>query len=398
MFSHVEPYAGDPILGLMDKHKQDPRADKVNLGVGVYFDNDGKLPVLNCVQKAEAQIANPPKPRPYLPMDGLPGYRAACQNLLFGKDAQVLKDQRVATTATIGGSGALKVGADFIHAWFPQAKCYVSDPTWANHIGIFEGSGFAVGKYPYYDAATNGIKFDELIAFLNTLQAHDVVLLHPCCHNPTGVDLTQAQWDKVLEVVKAKNLLAFMDIAYQGFGEDMDADVYAIRKAVDMGLMFFVSNSFSKNLSLYGERVGGLSVVCKDEAEAKAVQGQLQFNIRRIYSSPPSHGGHVVDIVMNDEALFNEWVQEVYVMRDRIKEMRQKLRDSLEAKLPGRSFEYITKQNGMFSYTGLTPEQVARIIKDFGIYMVANGRISVAGLNASNIDYVANAMAEVLKD
>lgn len=398
MFSHVEPYAGDPILGLMDKHKQDPRADKVNLGVGVYFDNDGKLPVLNCVQKAEAQIANPPKPRPYLPMDGLPGYRAACQNLLFGKDAQVLKDKRVATTATIGGSGALKVGADFIHAWFPKAKCYVSDPTWANHIGIFEGSGLAVGKYPYYDAATNGIKFDELIAFLNTLQAHDVVLLHPCCHNPTGVDLTQAQWDKVLEVVKAKNLLAFMDIAYQGFGEDMDADVYAIRKAVDMGLLFFVSNSFSKNLSLYGERVGGLSVVCKDEAQAKAVQGQLQFNIRRIYSSPPSHGGHVVDIVMNDEALFNEWVQEVYVMRDRIKDMRQKLRDSLEAKLPGRSFEYITKQNGMFSYTGLTPEQVARIIKDFGIYMVANGRISVAGLNASNIDYVANAMAEVLKD
>jgi len=398
MFSHVEPYAGDPILGLMDKHKQDPRADKVNLGVGVYFDNDGKLPVLNCVQKAEAQIANPPKPRPYLPMDGLPGYRAACQNLLFGKDAQVLKDKRVATTATIGGSGALKVGADFIHAWFPKAKCYVSDPTWANHIGIFEGSGLAVGKYPYYDAATNGIKFDELIAFLNTLQAHDVVLLHPCCHNPTGVDLTQAQWDQVLEVVKAKNLLAFMDIAYQGFGEDMDADVYAIRKAVDMGLLFFVSNSFSKNLSLYGERVGGLSVVCKDEAQAKAVQGQLQFNIRRIYSSPPSHGGHVVDIVMNDDALFNEWVQEVYVMRDRIKDMRQKLRDSLEAKLPGRSFEYITKQNGMFSYTGLTPEQVARIIKDFGIYMVANGRISVAGLNASNIDYVANAMAEVLKD
>lgn len=398
MFSHVEHYAGDPILGLMDKHKQDPRAEKVNLGVGVYFDDDGKLPVLSCVQKAEAQIANPPKPRPYLPMDGLPGYRVACQHLLFGKDAQVLKDKRVATTATIGGSGALKVGADFIHAWFPKAKCYVSDPTWANHVGIFEGSGFTVGKYPYYDAATNGIKFDEMIAFLNTLQAHDVVLLHPCCHNPTGVDLTQAQWDQVIDVIKAKNLLAFMDIAYQGFGEDMDADVYAIRKAVDMGLMFFVSNSFSKNLSLYGERVGGLSVVCHNEAQAKAVQGQLQFTIRRIYSSPPSHGGHVVDIVMNDDALFNEWVQEVYVMRDRIKAMRQKLRDSLEAKLPGRSFEYITKQNGMFSYTGLNPEQVARIIKDYGIYMVANGRISVAGLNSSNIDYVANAMADVLKD
>lgn len=397
MFSHVEPYAGDPILGLMDKHKEDLRTDKVNLGVGVYFDDNGKLPVLNCVQKAETQIANPSKPRPYLPMDGLPGYRAACQRLLFGKDAKVLAEKRVATTATIGGSGALKVGADFIHAWFPQAKCYVSDPTWGNHIGIFEGSGFEVKKYPYYDPATNGVKFDEMLACLNGLNKNDVVLLHPCCHNPTGIDLTQEQWDKVLDVIKAKELIAFMDIAYQGFGEDMDADAYAIRKAADLGLMFFVSNSFSKNLSLYGERVGGLSVVCKDEAQAKAVQGQLQFTIRRIYSSPPSHGGHVVDIVMNDEALYNEWVQEVYVMRDRIKAMRQKLRETLEAKIPGRSFEYITRQNGMFSYTGLNADQVGNIIKDHGVYMVSNGRISVAGLNSSNIDYVANAMAEVLK-
>lgn len=398
MFSHVEHYAGDPILGLMDKYKEDPRTDKVNLGVGVYFDDNGNLPVLNSVQKAEAQIANPPKPRPYLPMDGLVGYRTACQNLLFGKDSQVLKDKRVATTATIGGSGALKVGAEFIHQWFPQAKCYVSDPTWGNHISIFEGSGIEVGKYPYYDQASNGVKFDEMVAFFNGLNKNDVVLLHPCCHNPTGIDLTHEQWDKVLDVIKTKELIAFMDIAYQGFGEDMDSDAYAIRKAVDLGLSLFVSNSFSKNLSLYGERVGGLSVVCPTADEAKLVQGQLQFTIRRIYSSPPSHGGHVVDIVMNDEALFNEWVQEVYVMRDRIKEMRQKLRDTLEAKIAGRGFEYITKQNGMFSYTGLTPKQVERIISEFGIYMVSNGRISVAGLNSSNIDYVANAMAEVLKD
>lgn len=398
MFTHVEHYAGDPILGLMDKHNKDTRSDKVNLGVGVYYDDNGKLPVLNSVQKAEAQIANPPKPRPYLPMDGLPGYRAACQRLLFGQDAQVLKDKRVATAATIGGSGALKVGADFIHKWFPEAKCYVSKPTWGNHISIFEGSGFEVGEYPYYDADTNGIKFDEMLACLNGLNKNDVVLLHPCCHNPTGVDLTQAQWDSVLEVIKDKQLIAFMDIAYQGFGEDMDADAYAIRKAVDMGLPFFVSNSFSKNLSLYGERVGGLSVVCKDEHQANLVQGQLQATIRRIYSSPPSHGGHIVDIVMNDEALFNEWVGEVYEMRDRIKAMRQKLREVLESKIPGRSFEYITKQNGMFSYTGLTAPQVERIIGDYGVYMVSNGRISVAGLNSSNVDYVANAMAEVLKD
>lgn len=397
MFSHVEHYAGDPILGLMDKHKNDPRTDKVNLGVGVYFDDAGNLPVLNSVKKAEAQIANPPKPRPYLPMDGLPGYRSACQNLLFGKDSQVIKDKRIATTATIGGSGALKVGAEFIHHWFPKSKCYVSKPTWGNHISIFEGSGFEVGEYPYYDPETNGVKFDEMVAFLNTLNQNDVVLLHPCCHNPTGIDLTKEQWDKVLDVIKAKKLIAFMDIAYQGFGEDMDSDAYAIRKAVEMGLNFFVSNSFSKNLSLYGERVGGLSVVCQDEHQAQLVQGQLKFTIRRIYSSPPSHGGHVVDIVMNDEALFNEWVGEVYVMRDRIKAMRQKLRETLEAKIPGRSFEYITRQNGMFSYTGLNADQVERITGDYGVYMVSNGRISVAGLNSSNIDYVANAMAEVLK-
>lgn len=396
MFAHVEHYAGDPILGLMDKFAKDTRDTKVNLGVGVYYDDDGKLPVLATVQQAEAQIANPVKPRPYLPMDGLIGYRTACQNLLFGKNSQVLQDKRVATTATIGGSGALKVGADFIKKWFPKAKCYVSDPTWGNHISIFESAGISVGQYPYYNKATNGVKFDEMVAFFNGLNKHDVVLLHPCCHNPTGIDLTKEQWDIVLDVVKTKELIAFMDIAYQGFGEDMDNDAYAIRKAVELGLSFFVSNSFSKNLSLYGERVGGLSVVCATADDAKLVQGQLQFTVRRIYSSPPSHGGHVVDIVMNDEKLFNDWVAEVYVMRDRIREMRQKLRDVLESKVQGRSFEYLTTQQGMFSFTGLTPEQVQRLQDEFGVYMVSNGRMCVAGLNSRNIDYVANAMATVL--
>lgn len=396
MFSHVEHYAGDPILGLMDKFAKDTRETKVNLGVGVYYDDNGKLPVLETVQKAEAKIANPVQPRPYLPMDGLVGYRTACQNLLFGKNAKVLAEKRVATTATIGGSGALKVGADFIKKWFPTAKCYVSKPTWGNHISIFEGAGIEVGEYPYYDKDTNGVKFDEMVAFFNGLNKHDVVLLHPCCHNPTGIDLTNAQWDTILDVVKTKELIAFMDIAYQGFGEDMDKDAYAIRKAVDLGLSLLVSNSFSKNLSLYGERVGGLSVVCPTEDEAKIVQGQLQFTVRRIYSSPPSHGGHVVDIVMNDEQLFNDWVQEVYAMRDRIREMRQKLRDVLESKVQGRSFEYLTTQQGMFSFTGLTPEQVQRLQDEFAVYMVSNGRMCVAGLNSKNIDYVANAMASVL--
>ncbi|ELA08340.1 aromatic amino acid aminotransferase [Moraxella macacae 0408225] len=396
MFNHVEYYAGDPILSLMEKFAKDDRPNKVNLGVGVYYDDEGKLPVLESVKKAESQIANPPKPRPYLPMDGLVGYRTACQHLLFGKDAKILTDNRVATIATIGGSGALKVGADFIHAWFPTAKCYVSKPTWGNHIGIFAGAGFEVEEYPYYDPATNGIKFDEMLAFLNGLNKNDVVLLHPCCHNPTGVDLTCEQWDKVLDVVKSKALIAFMDIAYQGFGQDMDSDVYAICKAVDLDLAFFVSNSFSKNLSLYGERVGGLSVVCPTADEAKLVQGQLQFTVRRIYSSPPSHGGHVVDIVMNDETLFGEWVGEVYTMRDRIREMRTKLRDVLEAKVSGKSFAYLTTQQGMFSFTGLTPDQVQRLQDEFAVYMVSNGRMCVAGLNSGNIDYVANAMATVL--
>ena len=398
MFERIDYYAGDPILGLVEKYLADNNPNKVNLGIGIYYDENGVLPVLDCVKTAEARIADPVAPRPYLPMAGLAGHRRGCQELLFGKNAQILADERVATIATIGGSGALKVGAEFIHEWFPQSKCYVSDPTWGNHIAIFEGADVEVGKYPYYDKANSSIKFDEMIAFFETLNKHDVVLLHPCCHNPTGMDLTQAQWDTLLNFLKARELIPFMDIAYQGFGEDMDSDAYAIRKAVELNLTLFVSNSFSKNLSLYGERVGGLSVVCPTTDEALRVFGQLNAMVRRIYSSPPSHGGHVVDIVMNDDALHEQWVGEVYAMRDRIKAMRFKLKSVLEAKIPTRNFDYITRQNGMFSFTGLTPEQVERLQSEFGVYMVSNSRMCVAGLNISNVDYVANAMAEVLKD
>lgn len=398
MFEHVKAYAGDPILGLMDKFANDDRPSKVNLGVGVYYTGDGKLPVLSCVKKAEKQINDTNAPRGYLPMDGLVNYRLACQRLLFGENSPAIKDKRIATIATIGGSGALKIGADFIREWFPNAKCYVSDPTWGNHISIFEGSGVPVGKYPYYNPATNGIKLDEMCQFLTTLQENDVVLLHPCCHNPTGLDLSADEWDTVLQIIKDKKLIPFMDIAYQGFGQDMDKDAYAIRQAVAMGLSVFVSNSFSKNLSLYGERVGGLSVVCPTKAEAELVQGQLKFIVRRIYSSPPAHGNKVVDIVMNDDTLFDEWVGEVYEMRDRIKKMRQKLQDTLSSKLPNKDFSYFTKQQGMFSFTGLTPAQVARLQDEFAIYMVDNGRMCVAGLNSGNVAYVADAMAQVLQD
>lgn len=397
MFNHVTAYAGDPILGLMDKFAQDPRTDKVNLGVGVYYTEEGDLPVLSCVKKAEQKIATPPRPRGYLPMDGLAGYNKACQTLLFGEDSQAVKQGRVATIATLGGSGALKVGADFIHDWFPNSKCYVSDPTWGNHISIFEGAGLEVGTYPYYDNQTIGVKFDELCQFVKTLSPNDVILLHPCCHNPTGVDLTQEQWQVLLKIVQDKQLIPFMDIAYQGFGEDMATDAYAIRLAVDLGLTVFVSNSFSKNLSLYGERVGGLSVVAPTQQEADIVLGRLKATVRRIYSSPPAHGGMVVDTVMNDQALFDEWVGEVYEMRDRIREMRERLQTALSAKLPERDFGYFTKQKGMFSFTGLTKDEVIRLREEFGVYMVENGRMCIAGLNRDNVDYVAHAIAQVLQ-
>ena len=397
MFQHVEFYPGDPILGLVETFNNDNRAEKVNLGIGIYFDDEGKLPVLGSVREAEVRRAAQALPRPYLPMEGLAAYRSAVQNLLFGQDHPALAENRIATIQTLGGSGALKVGADFLRRWFAQAKVYVSDPTWDNHRSIFEGAGFEVGTYPYYDPETVGVKFEEMLSFLLGLPENSVVLLHPCCHNPTGVDLTHAQWDAVLEVVQTRKLIPFMDIAYQGFGEDLDHDAYAIRKAVAMDLPLFVSNSFSKNLSLYGERVGGLSVVCSNAEEAALVFGQLKFTVRRIYSSPPAHGGFITAEVMNTPELFARWQNEVAEMRDRIRAMRQKLHAVLSAKLPQKNFDYFIKQRGMFSYTGLTPEQVQRLQDEFAVYLVASGRMCVAGLNEANIDYVANAFAEVLK-
>lgn len=397
MFKHIEHYPGDPILGLVETFNQDSRPEKVNLGIGIYFDEDGKLPVLKCVRTAEIQRAETAQPRSYLPMEGLVAYRTAVQKLLFGADNPALQQERIATIQTLGGSGALKVGSDFLHRWFPQAKVYVSDPTWDNHKSIFEGAGFEVGTYPYYNPETIGVKYDEMLAFFKQLPENSILLLHPCCHNPTGVDLSENQWDELLETVKNNKLIPFMDIAYQGFGEDLDNDAYAIRKAVSMNLPLFVSNSFSKNLSFYGERVGGLSIVCPNKEEAALVFGQLKFTVRRIYSSPPAHGAFITAAVMDSEELFAVWQQEVNEMRDRIRQMRRKLYDALTAKLPGKDFSYFIKQRGMFSYTGLSPEQVQRLQDEFAVYLVGSGRMCVAGLNSRNIDYVAEAFAAVLK-
>lgn len=397
MFQNVEYYPGDPILGLIEKYNEDPNPKKVNLGVGVYYDNEGHLPILDCVKKVEKELAEKNLPHNYLPIDGLTVYRQACQNLLFGPNHEAVQSGRIATTASLGGSGALRIGAEFIHHWFPDAKVYVSNPTWANHIGIFESAGCEVNKYPYYDPNTNGIKIAELKNFLSNLEAGNIVLLHPCCHNPTGIDPTVQQWDDILAIIKQQGLIPFMDFAYQGLGEDLDQDAYAIRKAVDLGLSFFVSNSFSKNMSLYGERVGALSVICPTTEEAKLVQSQLKLIIRRFYSSPPGHGNYIVDKTLNDPILFKQWEKEVYEIRDRIRAMRIHLHDVLQEKLPDRDFTYLSAQRGMFSFTGLSSEQVARLQCEYSIYIVENGRMCVAGLNSRNIDYVAQAMAEVLK-
>lgn len=397
MFQHVDIYPGDPILSLVETYKKDPRTEKVNLGIGIYYDEAGNIPVLGSVQNAEAAIAQKVTPRPYLPMEGAPDYRKAVQELIFGADHEALKSGRVATIQSLGGSGALKVGADFLHKYFPQSEVWVSDPTWDNHHAIFQGAGINTHTYPYYDETTGGVRFDDMLAMFRTLPKHSIVLLHPCCHNPTGVDLSRNQWEALIEVLKTQELIPFLDIAYQGFGDSITEDTFAIHMLAASGISFFISNSFSKNLSLYSERCGGLSVVCPTAEEADRVLGQLKLTVRKNYSSPPNHGAQVVASVLTNPELRAKWESEVAEMRERIKEMRQKLFATLTAKVPGRDFSYMITQRGMFSYTGLSPEQVDRLREEFGVYLVRTGRMCVAGLNNSNVEYVANSMAAVLQ-
>jgi aromatic-amino-acid transaminase len=329
-------------------------------------------------------------------MEGLNAYRNTIAPLLFGADHAVLAQKRVATIQTLGGSGALKVGADFLKKYFPDSGVWVSDPTWENHVAIFEGAGFNVATYPWFDSETNGVRVEALLEKLNTLPARSIVLLHPCCHNPTGADLTNVQWDAVIEVLKARDLIPFLDIAYQGFGAGMEEDAYAIRAVASAGLPALVSNSFSKIFSLYGERVGGLSVVCEDAEAAGRVLGQLKATVRRIYSSPPNFGAQVVATVLGDEQLKASWLAEVEAMRKRILSMRQELVNVLKEAVPGYNFDYLLKQRGMFSYTGLSAAQVDRLREEFGVYLIASGRMCVAGLNASNVQRVAQAFAAVM--
>lgn len=396
MFQHVEAYAGDPILSLNEAFGKDPRQQKINLSIGIYFDNEGKIPMLPSVRAAELQVVAEAGARPYLPMEGAANFRSAVQQLLFGADHQALQQGRVVTVQTVGSSGGLKVGADFIKRYFPDSTVLVSDPTWDNHRAVFEGAGLQTSSYPYYDAATGGLRFDAMLAALQSAKKGSVILLHACCHNPTGVDLSVEQWQALLPVLQARELMPFLDLAYQGYGTGMDEDAYAIRLFADAGLSFFVANSFSKSMSLYGERCGALSVVCPDAAQAVNVLGQLKANIRRNYSNPPLHGGQIVARVLTDPTLRAQWEAEVVAMRLRIKAMRQSLYDVLSAKLPGKDFRYFLTQQGMFSYTGLNPAQCDRLKEEFGVYILRSGRMCVAGLNTSNVEATAVAMAAVL--
>ncbi len=396
LFSHIEPYAGDPILSLNEAFQKDPRADKVNLSIGIYFDDDGQIPVLDCVRRAESAMLAESTPKPYLPMEGAAAMRSAVQALLLGAAHEAIASRRVATLQTVGSSGGLKVGADFIKRWLPDSQVWVSDPTWDNHRAMFEGAGVAVNSYPYYDSATGGLAFEAMLAQLQALPARSVVLLHACCHNPTGVDLSAAQWARLVPVLQRGQLLPYLDLAYQGYGGGIEADAAAVRLLADSGITFFIANSFSKSMSLYGERAGALSVVCGDATEADLVLGQLKATVRRNYSSPPIHAAGIVSRVLTEPALRAAWEADVAAMRERIATMRRGLHAVLSARLPGRDFGYFLSQRGMFSYTGLSTHQVDRLREEFGVYLLRSGRMCVAGLNTRNVERTAAAMAAVL--
>jgi aromatic-amino-acid transaminase len=396
LFSAVEMAPRDPILGLNEQFNADTNPAKVNLGVGVYFDDNGKLPLLDCVRTAEQAMMEKPTARGYLPIDGIAAYDTAVKGLVFGANSEPVKSGRVATVQGIGGTGGLKIGADFLKKLNPNAKVLISDPSWENHRALFTSAGFQVESYRYYDAAKRGVDFEGMLADLTAAAPGTIILLHACCHNPTGYDITADQWDQVIATVKSQQLVPFLDMAYQGFGHGIAEDGAVIGKFVAAGLDFFVSTSFSKSFSLYGERVGALSVLCESKEEADRVLSQLKIVIRTNYSNPPIHGGAVVAAVLNNPELRAVWEQELAGMRVRIKAMRQKLVDGLKAAGVQQDMSFITSQIGMFSYSGLSKDQMVRLRTEFGVYGTDTGRMCVAALNSKNIDYVCASIAKVM--
>jgi len=396
LFTAVEMAPRDPILGLNEAFNAETNPSKVNLGVGVYFGDDGKIPLLTAVKSAEAARLAAQPPRGYQPIEGTPAYNGAVQNLLFGKDSELLAAGRAITCQCLGGTGALKVGADYLKRLLPDATVYISNPSWENHRALFEAAGFAVKDYAYYDASTRGVDFAGMKADLAAMPAKSIVVLHACCHNPTGADLTVAQWKEVVAAIKERNLVAFIDMAYQGFADSIKEDAAALDLFSASGLQFFVSSSFSKSFSLYGERVGALTIVTASKDESARVMSQVKRVIRTNYSNPPTHGGAVVAAVLSSPELRQMWEDELAGMRDRIRAMRTSLVANLKAE-GAPNFDFINVQRGMFSYTGLTAAQVEKMRADYGIYAVGTGRICVAALNTRNIGYVAKAIAAVLK-
>jgi len=397
ILSRVEMAPGDPILGVTEAFVADQNPNKVNLGVGVYYDDNGKVPLLECVKRAEKLRVDSNPTRPYLPIDGLAAYDRAVQELVFGADTPAVKEKRVVTVQALGGTGGLKIGADFLKRFNPGAEIWISDPSWENHRQLFEAAGFKVNAYPYYDAASHGVNFAGMLQALKAMPAGAIVVLHACCHNPTGQDLSEAQWNQVLEVVKQRELLPFLDLAYQGFGDGVEPDGYAARLFARSMSPVFLSSSFSKSFSLYGERVGALSIVAASAEEAARVLSQLKRVVRTNYSNPPTHGGQVVATVLSTPELRALWEQELGGMRERIKAMRKALAEKIKQRVPSADFSFVLAQRGMFSYSGLTKEQVARLRKEYSIYAIDTGRICIAALNSKNIDYVADAIAAVIR-
>ncbi|MGF6876284.1 aromatic amino acid transaminase [Paraburkholderia sp. MM5477-R1] len=396
MFDHIPAYPGDPILSLNEDFQLDPRPNKVNLSIGIYFDDAGKLPVIDAVRRAETALLDAIGPRSYLPMAGLPLYRDTAQALVFGAHSAARAEGRIATLQTLGGSGALKVGADFLRRYFPGSQMWISDPSWENHRVVFEGAGLTVNTYPYYDAQTGGLRFAEMLAAIDALPEKSIVLLHACCHNPTGVDLSPSQWAELVPVLERRKLIAFVDMAYQGFGAGLEEDAAPVRLLADANVPLIVANSFSKNFSLYGERVGALSVVCKSADEAARVAGQLMSAVRANYSNPPTHGARLVANVLADATLRASWEAELGAMRERILAMRKVIHAGLDGRVDEVMRARYVAQRGMFTYTGLSESQVERLRNEYAVYVLRSGRMCVAGLNARNADYVASSIAAVV--
>lgn len=395
-FDRIEAAPADPILGLNDAFKKDTRSDKTNLGVGVYQNNEGKTVILNSVKEAEKVLLETEQTKSYLPITGLPEYGRLARELIFGEGSDLVDGGRAVSCHCPGGTGALRIGADFLHQQNVATTIWISDPTWANHYQVATSAGLKFERYPYYDRANHNLAFDRMIETLSQAKEGDVVLLHACCHNPTGIDPTEEQWEVIAKFLADKKLIPFVDFAYQGFGNGLEEDAFGVRTIAKYNPEMLIASSFSKNFGLYNERVGVLTVVSSDVDTAAKVLSQVKISVRTAISNPPAHGEKIVSTILSTPELRAKWEAELKGMRDRINEMRHLLSSKLKAAGAG-DFDFITEQNGMFSFSGLDKDQVELLRKDFGIYAVASGRICVAGINTNNIDSIVTAITAVVK-